>query len=68
MAKAADAMKRSYDSGKRPSQVYEKGQLVWLNTRNLKMDWLNKKLDNKRAGPFVIVEKVGPARYKLNLP
>ena len=32
------------------------------------MDWPNKKLDNKHARPFVIVEKVGPAGYKLNLP
>ena len=68
MSKATDAMKRSYDSGKWPSQVYKKGQLVWLNTRNLKMDQPNKKLDNKHARPFVIVEKVGPAGYKLNLP
>src|ERR1700731_4373803 len=28
----------------------------------------NKKLDNKHARPFVIVEKVGPAGYWLNLP
>src|ERR1700731_3880767 len=66
--KAADTMKWSYDSGKWLSQVYEKGQLVWLDTRNLKMDRPNKKLDNKCARPFVIVEKIGPAGYKLNLP
>ena len=42
--------------------------MVWLDMRNLKMDWPNKKLDNKHARPFVIVEKVGPAGYKLNLP
>src|ERR1700731_3066243 len=68
MEEAADAMKRSYDSSKQPSRVYEKGQLVWLDTRNLKMDWPNKKLDNKCTRPFVVVEKVGPAGYKLNLP
>src|ERR1700731_4917140 len=68
MTKAADAMKRSYNSGKWPSQLYKKGQLVWLDMRNLKMDWPNKKLDNKWAGPFIIVEKIGPAGYKLNLP
>src|ERR1700730_8652350 len=28
----------------------------------------SKKLDNKRAGPFAIKEKVGPAGYQLKLP
>ena len=68
MEKAAVAMKKSYDVGKRPSQEYSKGDLVWLDTRNLKMDRPSKKLDNKHAGPFTIEEKVGPAGYWLKLP
>ena len=68
MEKAADAMKRSYDVGKRASHEYSKGDLVWLDTQNLKMDWPSKKLDNKCAGPFTIEEKVGLAGYWLNLP
>ena len=59
MEKAADAMKRSYDAGKCPSHEYSKGDLVWLDTRNLKMDRPSKKLDNKQVGPFMIEEKVG---------
>src|SRR6202045_2993566 len=68
MEKAAVAMKRSYDADKHPSRGYSKGDLVWLDTRNLKMDRPSKKLDNKRAGPFAIEEKVGPAGYRLKLP
>ena len=68
MEKVAVAMKRSYDVGKRLSWEYSKGDLVWLDTRNLKMDRPSKKLDNKRAGPFTIEEKVGPAGYQLKLP
>ena len=68
MEKAVNAMKRSYDADKRPSRGYSKGDLVWLDTRNLKMDRPSKKLDNKRAGPFAIEEKVGPAGYQLKLP
>src|SRR6202043_314813 len=49
MEKVAVAMKRSYDVGKHPSQEYSKGDLVWLDTRNLKMDCPSKKLDNKCA-------------------
>src|ERR1700731_4128952 len=68
MEKAAVAMKRSYDVSKRPSREYSKGDLVSLDTWNLKMDRPSKKLDNKRAGPFTIEEKVGPAGYRLKLP
>ena len=68
MEKAAVAMKRSYDVSKCPSREYSKGDLVWLDTQNLKMDCPSKKLDNKRAGPFMIEEKVGPAGYRLKLP
>src|ERR1700719_1361615 len=68
MEKVAVAMKKSYNVGKHPSHEYSKGDLVWLDTRNLKMDWPSKKLDNKHAGPFMIEEKVGPARYHLKLP
>ena len=62
------AMKKSYDVGKRPGQEYTKGDLVWLDMWNLKMDCPSKKLDNKHAGPFTIEEKVGPAGYRLKLP
>src|ERR1700726_469695 len=68
MEKAAVVMKKSDDVGKCPSHEYSKGDLVWLDTRNLKMDWPSKKLDNKCAGPFIIEEKVGPAGYHLKLP
>src|ERR1700730_11899901 len=44
MEKAANAMKRSYDADKRPSCGYSKGDLVWLDTQNLKMDRPSKKL------------------------
>ena len=68
MEKAAVAMKKSYDVNKHPSREYSKGDLVWLDTHNLKMDRPSKKLDNKRAGPFVIKEKVGLGGYRLKLP
>ena len=51
MEKATVAMKKSYDVGKHPGCEYSKGDLVWLDTRNLKMDWPSKKLDNKHVAP-----------------
>ena len=68
MERAVVAMKKSYDKGKCLSHEYSKGDLVWLDTWNLKMDHPSKKLDNKQAGPFMVEEKVGPAGYQLKLP
>ena len=68
MEKAVVAMKKSYNVGKCPGREYSKGDQVWLDTWNLKMDQPFKKLDNKHAGPFTVEEKVGPAGYCLKLP
>ena len=48
MEKAAVAMKKSYDVGKHPSQEYSKGDLVWLDTQNLKMAPLRSWTTNMR--------------------
>jgi Chromo (CHRromatin Organisation MOdifier) domain len=44
----------------------EKGQKVWLHTRNLKMSH-HKKIMPKREGPFEIDEVLGPVTYWLKL-
>jgi hypothetical protein len=46
---------------------FEKGQKVWLDTRNLKMNH-HKKIAPKREGPFEIDEVLGPVTYRLKLP
>ena len=46
---------------------FEKGQKVWLDSRNLKMSY-HKKIGPKREGPFEIDEVLGPVTYRLKLP
>jgi Chromo (CHRromatin Organisation MOdifier) domain len=46
---------------------FEKGQKVWLDTRNLKMNH-HKKIAPKQEGPFEIDEVLGPVTYRLKLP
>jgi Integrase zinc binding domain/Integrase core domain len=43
------------------------GQKVWLDTRNMKMNY-HKKMAPKREGPFEIEEVLGPVTYQLKLP
>ena len=60
-------MKKYYDRKVRPSIEYKKGDLVLLEGTNIRSERPSKKLDDKRFGPFKIVEKVGKAAYKLKL-
>ena len=47
---------------------FEKGDLVWLDGRNLKIGYPSQKLAPKREGPFKITEVLGPVSYRLSLP
>ena len=46
---------------------FKKGQMVWLDTRHLKMNYY-KKMTPKQEGPFEIEEVLGPVTYPLKLP
>src|ERR1700729_387878 len=68
MEKAADSMKRFYDRKHKYPREYLKGQRVWLDARNLKTFRPSKKLDQKKLGPFTIIDKIGKGAYRLQLP
>ena len=46
---------------------FQKGEKVWLDSRNLKMLY-HKKMAPKREGPFKITDVLGPLTYRLQLP
>ena len=47
---------------------YHKGDLVWLEGRNLCTSQLTAKLATRRHGPFPIEQVLSPVTYKLSLP
>lgn len=51
-----------------PAYLFQKGDLVWLNARNIKTLRPTKKLDWKNLGPFRITEVISPYAYRLALP
>ena len=65
---ARSSMKKHYDKRKEKGRDFEEGEKVWLDAKNLKTYRPGKKLDNKRLGPFTILEKVGNSAYRLQLP
>ena len=46
---------------------FELGQLIWLDTRNIKTNY-RKKIAPKWEGPFKIIEILEPLNYHLQLP
>ncbi len=68
LQKAVTNMKRQYDKRKTSSHDYQVGDKVWLDSTNLHLPRPKKKLNDKRIGPFVIIDKAGAAAYKLKLP
>lgn len=53
---------------RQPAPAWRVGDLVYVDTRNIKTDHKIKKLDAKFFGSFKIKEVVGPYNYRLDLP
>ncbi|KEY63902.1 hypothetical protein S7711_10198 [Stachybotrys chartarum IBT 7711] len=53
---------------RRPARQYKLGELVWLDSRNIKTLRPQKKLDWKNIGPFKISKVLSPYAYQLELP
>ena len=47
---------------------FQKNDLVWLESKNLKLQYESKKVAPKQEGPFQISEVLGPLTYRLKLP
>jgi Reverse transcriptase (RNA-dependent DNA polymerase)/RNase H-like domain found in reverse transcriptase/Integrase zinc binding domain/Chromo (CHRromatin Organisation MOdifier) domain len=67
---AARQRQISYANAHRSELLFEPGQRVWLSTQNLKQKVRGNtsKLTPKYWGPFLILRKVGPVAYELDLP
>uniref|UniRef100_A0A0W0G731 Reverse transcriptase-rnase h-integrase n=1 Tax=Moniliophthora roreri TaxID=221103 RepID=A0A0W0G731_MONRR len=53
---------------KRKLDMFEEGQKVWLEAKNLATGYPSRKLAPKREGLFKILKVLGPVTYKLDLP
>jgi hypothetical protein len=66
-----ERMKKFVDN-KRTERVFEVGDMVYLRLQPFKHNAFNLhqslKLTTKYYGPFRVLEKIGPAAYKIQLP
>lgn len=61
-------MKATYDLHHQDARKYEEGQRVWLEGTNLHSRRPSQALNERRYGPFEIVEKIGTSAYRLAIP
>jgi hypothetical protein len=65
----AQALQQEYANRKRlPAPVYEAGDEVWLDARNIRTQRPSKKLDWKNLGPYQIAKRISSHAYRLDLP
>ena len=69
-AQAAHELARRRMIERHPNQFipFKKGDRVWLDTKNVKMPYENRKLMPKREGPFQIKRVLGKLVYELEIP
>ena len=65
---AARTSQAKYYNQHRKDKTYKPGDLVWVNSKNIRTLRPSKKLDFKLLGPFKITDAVGAAAYRLKLP
>uniref|UniRef100_A0A9Q8LHQ9 Transposon Tf2-9 polyprotein n=1 Tax=Passalora fulva TaxID=5499 RepID=A0A9Q8LHQ9_PASFU len=53
---------------RQPAPDYQVGDMVYLNSKNIKTDRPSKKLNWKNLGPFEITERISSHAYRLALP
>ena len=66
--KAQKSMKKQFDKKRRNPQGLKVSDNVWLENKNIQLNRLLKKLDNKRYRPFRISKDIGSGAFQLELP
>jgi hypothetical protein len=61
-------MKEHYDKNRLEGPRLERGDKVYLNSRNLRTNRPSRKLDFKKLGPFKIEERISENNYQIALP
>ena len=59
---------QGWERRKRTAPVFQEGDQVWLDGRNIKMYHPAAKLAPKRHGPFLVIRVLLPLTYELRLP
>jgi len=67
MEEVQKSMKKQFDKKRRNPQGFKVSDNVWLKDKNIHLNRLSKKLDNKRYRPFKISKNIGSGVFQLKL-
>ena len=56
------------DRRRQPAPRLQIGDQVWLDARHIQTLRPSRKLDNRRLGPFKVIEPIGTHAYRIDLP
>ena len=68
MKAAQETIKKQFDKKQRNPQGLKVGDNVWLENKNIHLNRLLKKLDQKKYGPFRVLKNIGLETFQLELP
>src|SRR5882724_12581958 len=68
LSQAADDMAQFYDAHLREAPLYEVEDKVWLNSQNITITQLTKKLDQKWLGPYPVKKSSHGVHTASNYP
>ena len=60
-------IKQQFDKKRRNPQELKVNNHVWLENKNIQLNWPLKKLDNKKYRPFRIAKDIGSGAFQLEL-
>ena len=68
METAKEAIKRQFNKKRQNPQELKEEDNVWLEAKNIYLNWPSKKLDQKRYRPFRISKDISQGTFQLELP
>jgi Reverse transcriptase (RNA-dependent DNA polymerase)/RNase H-like domain found in reverse transcriptase/Integrase zinc binding domain/Chromo (CHRromatin Organisation MOdifier) domain/gag-polyprotein putative aspartyl protease len=68
LIKVVQNQQAKYYDAKHKRVEYKPGDKVWLLSSNIRTERPHKKLDWKRLGPYLVLERIGTQAYRLQLP
>ena len=68
MKEVQEKMKKQFDKKRQNPQELKVRDNMWLENKNIHLNQLSKKLDNKKYGPFRISKDIGLGAFQLEFP